>query len=176
MQWETAVFNLQFPMSSVGHWASLYTAEDDDAALQAGAQIRAGEFTRQNLERIVVWKSPRPLKRIRANTDAEIAEALRVAATAQEPRTAVSVLLGLNGVAVPMASAILTAIHPDDYTVIDFRAMEALGAPDYSSDCNFYLTRYLPECKRLAKDAGTSLRTLDRALWSWSKHKQTQPA
>jgi hypothetical protein len=92
---------------------------------------------------------------------------------AKELRSAFAVLTGLCGVALPMASAILTAIDQEKFTVVDWRAVEALGVPnvDYSN-LNFYLRSYLPECKRLAREAGVSLRNFDRALWSWSKNKE----
>lgn len=69
-----------------------------------------------------------------------------------------------------MASAILTAIDPERYTVIDFRALEALG--NMANDCsvNFYLN-YLDACRRLAKGHDVSLRDLDRALWQWSSEQ-----
>lgn len=83
---------------------------------------------------------------------------------AHEPRSALAVLMGLCGVALPMASAILTAIDPDTYTVVDYRAMEALGVPDADYyNLNLYLNQYLPTCRRLAAAAGVSLRTLDKA-------------
>jgi len=81
------------------------------------------------------------------------------------------VLTGLRGVGTPMASAILTALDQEQYTVIDFRALEALGVANAQADLEFYIRHYLPECKRLASEAGVSLRTLDRALWAWSKRK-----
>jgi hypothetical protein len=163
-------FQLRFPISEIREWASRYPAEYDDEILAAGGRIRSGECSREILEKIVMWKSARRVKLIQANTDNEIEEALCVAAKARGPRVAIGVLMGLCGVGLPMASAILTAINPDDYTIIDFRAMEALGVADFSSDRNFYLLKYLPECKRLANEACTSLRMIDRALWSWSKH------
>lgn len=165
-------FHLQFPISEIRQWASRYPEEDDDDIVAAGGRIRLGEFSRDNLEKIVMWKSARRVKLIQVNTDSEIQEALSVAVKAGEPRVAIGVLMGLCGVGLPMASAILTAVKPDDYTVIDFRTLEALGVPDLSPDRNFYLLKYLPECKRLAREACTSLRIIDRALWSWSKHNK----
>ena len=79
--------------------------------------------------------------------------------------------MGLRGVAMPMASAILTSIDQNKYTVVDFRAQDALSIPEVYVDLNFYLLHYLPECVRLASKAGVSLRNFDRALWSWSKLK-----
>ncbi len=81
-------------------------------------------------------------------------------------------MLGLQGVAVPVASAILTAIYPERYTVIDFRALEALGSKTTDRSVNFYLA-YLTHCRQLAKAHHVTLRALDRALWQWSK---THPA
>jgi hypothetical protein len=103
-------FNLQFPIADTATWAKLYPEHWDDHALEAGARIKDGEFTQENLETIVEWKSHRRLKLIKLNSVTEIAEALKVAVTASEPRTAIGVLMGLRGVAVPMASAIVTAI------------------------------------------------------------------
>jgi hypothetical protein len=71
-------------------------------------------------------------------------------------------------VAVPVASAILTAIDPDKYAVIDFRALEALGSTSKDRTVNFYLD-YLDSCRQLATEHRVTPRDLDRALWQWSK-------
>ena len=88
----------------------------------------------------------------------------------------VKALLELQGVDVPVASAILAAIFPERYTVLDFRSLEALGHARH--DVSFY-EEYLAFCRRLAESeivkpqsdlpAPTPLRALDRALWEWSK-------
>ena len=169
---QSVAFKLQ--VTNIPYWATQYPREDledDEKALAAAARIRDGECSRSNLERIVAWKSDRRLALISENSDSEIADALRLALRATEPRSALAVLTGLRGVGAPMASAILTAIDPEKYTVMDFRALEALGVADANTGLEFYLRHYLPECKRLASEAGVSLRTLDRALWAWSKKK-----
>lgn len=162
-------FRLMFPISDVDQWAKNYPPHDDDAAFEAGRKIRAGDYARANLDEIVRWKSRRRAALIAQNSDAEIADALRLALLAKEPRSALAVLTGLKGVGLPMASAILTALDQETYTVIDLRALQALGAPDLDVDINFYVREYLPACKRLAAEAGVGLRTFDRALWAWSK-------
>jgi hypothetical protein len=80
---------------------------------------------------------------------------------------AVAVLTALHGVGIPMASAILTAINPERYTVLDFRALESLGITNWPENVAFYVF-YLEACRELAAKHGKSLRTLDRALWQWS--------
>ncbi len=76
--------------------------------------------------------------------------------------------MGLSGVQVPVASAILTVMYPDKYTVIDFRALEALGVVRYTASISLYV-EYLAYCRALARKCDVDLRTLDRALWQWSK-------
>jgi hypothetical protein len=101
---------------------------------------------------------------IAKNSADEIKDALRLALKAREPRSALAVLMGLRGVGTPMASAILTATDQERYTVIDYRALESFGASDQKTDLNFYIYHRFPECKRLASEAGVSLRILDRAI------------
>jgi hypothetical protein len=164
-------FDLQFDAACIPALARLYRPEQDDAALAAGARIRDGKGKRAELSAIFEWKTKgRGRSRLSANTDEEVADALSLAAAAKTTRSALAVLRGLRGVDVPVASAILTAINPDRYTIIDFRALAALGhddSPPYSAD--FYLA-YLEECRRLAEVHQVGLRDLDRALWQWSKN------
>jgi len=167
---------LMFPQDEIGHWAARYPQGWDEPALEAGSNIRDGDYSRENLEIIVRWKSERRVALIAENSDAEISEALQLARQAQEPRNAFAVLMGLRGVGTPMASAILTATDQEKYTVIDYRALEALGAPESDTNLGFYLRYYFPECKRLASEANVSLRMLDRALWSWSNENTNAPA
>lgn len=134
-------------------------------AFDSGTKIAAGHAEPENLGAIIDWKSSRPKRRIMTgNTADEIAEALRVAVSAKQVRTAVGVLCGLNGVDVAMASAILTAIDPEMYTVIDWRALNALGVKKSWLTVDDYL-QYLGFCKAKAGELGIRLRYLDQALW-----------
>jgi hypothetical protein len=164
-------FKLMFAPELIGQLAQRYEFQSDTDALQAGEQIRAGHCTRANLERIFQWKTGgRGRSRLAKNTDQDIADALELAVTAKTDRAAIAVLKGLNGVEVPVASAILTAIKPERFTIIDFRALEALNIKQAYLTIDFYLD-YLGECRRLASEHNVPLRTLDRALWQWSKER-----
>lgn len=170
---QTFAFDLK--VDDITYWAAQYLKHDngeDEKAFEAGRKVRGGEWTRKNLMEIAAWKSKRSLRWIGGNSDSEIADALRLALLAQETRSAFAVLMGLNGIAVPMASAILTALDQERFTVVDFRALEALGVPDADySTLDFYLHHYFPECVRLAAEHRVDLRTFDRALWAWSERK-----
>lgn len=168
----TMRFEPQFDPSCLPALAASYPAAGDDKAFDAGKRIRQGVCTRTELEDIFEWKTNgRGRSRLRLNTDAEISDALSLSHSANTERAAVAVLCGLHGVDVPVASAILTTIDPQRYTVIDFRALEALGSPVTGRSVSFYL-EYLRACRQLARAHAISLRDFDRALWQWSRDQR----
>ena len=167
----TVKFALQFDSSEIDALAERYGYAQDNKVMDAGKRIASGENTRENLKVIANWKSPRRAALIDTNSDHEIAIALQFAAAPITPESmAVAVLTALHGVGIPMASAILTAIDPERYTVLDFRALESLGIKKWPDSFGFYVA-YLEACRELAAKHGKSLRTLDRALWQWSKER-----
>ena len=139
--------------------ASAYCRENDgeakDAnALRAGSALLSGDDARTNLRTIVEWRLEsfrrfKPEGLLEENSDEEIADAVRLAADAKTDRSGIAVLIGLFGVGIPVASAILTAMFPLRYTVIDKRALASLGNPTDDGTIRFYL-EYLAECRRLA--------------------------
>lgn len=179
-----AYFQLQPAESELQQLADEYwqTSGEKDrelekAAFEAGEAIRNGDYTLANLEAIVRWKSERLVQYLIGNSNEKIRRVLAVAACPEtSTELAVRALLELHGVDLSVASAILAAIFPERYTVLDFRALEALGHARH--DVHFY-EEYLAFCKRLAESnivkpqdelpAPTPLRTLDRALWEWSR-------
>ena len=162
------LFELQFPSSDILSYSKRYKFQGDLAARETGQRIYAGDCSRANLLTIFEWKTKgRGRSRPNANSDEDIAEALKLACLATTARAAISVLCGLEGVNIPVASAILTAVKTNIYTIIDFRATEALGQRSNSPSMDFYL-QYLAACKDLSVKNNISLRELDRALWQWS--------
>jgi hypothetical protein len=150
--------------------------ELEKAAFEAGEAIRSGDYSLSNLEAIVRWKSERAVQYLIGNSNEKIRRALSVAASpGSTTEAAVKALIELHGVDITLASAIMAAIFPDRYTVLDYRSLEALGHARH--DVQFY-EEYVAFCKRLAESnivksqnelpGATPLRTLDRALWEWS--------
>jgi hypothetical protein len=153
--------------------------ELEKAAFEAGAAIRSGDYSLANIEAIVRWKSERVVHYLIGNSEAQIKKVLAVAAAPETPvRQAVEALTELRGVDLPLASAILAAIAPERYNVLDFRALEALGHERHNVE--FY-TEYVDFCRRLAErglvkplpglPGPTALHALDRALWEWSRER-----
>lgn len=177
-------FELQPKEAELQHLAEQYWEKAGEkehqlekAAFEAGAAIRGGDYSLANLEAIVRWKSERVVHYLIGNSEEEIRKALAVAAVpGGSTRNAVEALIGLRGVDLPIATAILSAIFPERYAVLDFRALEALGHARH--DVEFY-EHYLAFFRRMAehkmvkpqKDlpGPTPLHALERALWEWSR-------
>lgn len=148
-------------------------------AFEAGAAIRKGEYTLANLEAIVRWKSERLVQYLIGNSSVNIQRSLEVAASPESSTAeAMTALLELRGVDIPMASAILAAIYPEKYIELDLRALEGLGM--VRQDVRFY-EEYLEFCRRLVErgvvmpqpelPGPTPLHALDRALSQWSRNR-----
>lgn len=81
-------------------------------------------------------------------------------------------LLALRGVQWPTASTVLHFGHRDRYPILEVRALESLGftQKDASYEFDFWWD-YVTTCRRLADEHKVDMRTLDRALWQWSKER-----
>jgi hypothetical protein len=182
----TAHFQLQPAVSDLGRLAEQFRREAGEReqrleteAFEAGAAIRNGDYTLGNMEAIVRWKSERAVHYLIGNSSESIRRALEMAAAPEaSTRDAVSALLALHGVDLPVASAILTAVFPERYTVMDCHVLEALGYP--RQDVHFY-EDFLAFCNHVVASgaapdqgdvAGTPLRGLDRALRQWSENQE----
>jgi hypothetical protein len=167
-------FDLQFTEAEISELVTerLKTV-NQERAFQAGRSIASGNYIRQNLNMIVEWKMADNvhltpvMTNITQNTDAVIEQVLRSASAANNERSAIEALDKLHGVGVPIASAVLTAIAPEKYTIIDVHALRSLGVSDDLIQKVDYYLAYLNKCRELAKQFKISLRTLDHALWQW---------
>jgi len=131
-----------------------------------------GCLDQEELLRIVRWKSRRALRHASINSRELVSLVSRAAISAPET-LAVHTLTYLRGVSVPMASAIMTVINPDRFTIMDVYSTAAIS--QYVAQCSTVDLRtgdywsYLLICRRLADQLGTNLRDLDRALWAYGK-------
>lgn len=78
----------------------------------------------------------------------------------------------LDGVSWPVASVLLHFGSCDRYPILDFRALWSLRIKvPKQYDFGFWWA-YTLYCRSLADEHNVSMRTLDRALWQYSKEKQ----
>jgi len=158
-------------------------AEEEDMYEEEVARLKSlptafeeDEWSRDDIEWIIEWKVGvfvKPvLRNLRENDDEKVQTRVEEAVHETSIRSKVEALTSLQGVGVPVASAILLFIDPERFTVIDKRAWGALREMEYidrelSEDPSVdeYLL-YLGACWTLANEYDVSLRTLDMALWA----------
>jgi hypothetical protein len=145
---------------------------DESPGLALGATVRArGYYTRAEFIEVCGWKTVRSRPKVAANSEAAVIEATGRALSSEEEETRMSALLTLAGVGVPTASTLLYFVFPEDYPILDVRALESLGVrPRSVYPIGFWLA-YLSACRALARRAGVDIRTLDKALWQHSKER-----
>jgi hypothetical protein len=166
-------FELQFGIDEIEVLAARFPALDGDARLhEVGvAVLTRGYYTREEFIEVCAWKTVRSRPKVSRNTEAAVVQATGAAIAAEDEAARMAALLELDGVGVPTASTLLYCAFPDDYPILDVRALESLGVKPRSQYPLSFWLGYLDACRELAQRAGVSLRTLDRALWQHSKER-----
>jgi hypothetical protein len=167
------VFKLRFPPADIARWAQGYTYGDDTVVdeLSPGARAR-GVLTRTEFLALCRWKTPRSQPRCATNTAARIREATRIALATDDEEAKIYMLRTLAGVGWPTASVILHFCDTRPYPILDYRALWSLGfarPPAYTFELWSAYTQFT---RGLAECTGHDMRTVDRALWRFSKRHQ----
>lgn len=166
-------FELQFPAGEIVPLAGRFPASDDGRQLDLGAAARRrGYYTRAEFILICAWKTVRSRPRVATNTATEVRHATARAFAAEDEVTRITTLLELHGVGMPTASTLLYVAFPDDYPILDVRALESLGVTSRTHYSVGFWLAYLHACRELAHEHRVTLRTLDKALWQHSKEKE----
>jgi len=165
-------FELQFPASDIEALAGRFGYADDSRLLAHGAAARTrGYYTRGEFIEVCAFKTARSRPRVTVNSRHAVMSRTGQALAASDESDRITPLLELHGVGAPTASTLLYAAFPDDYPILDVRALESLGAkPRSQYPISFWLA-YLCACRELARCSGVSIRTLDKALWQHSKER-----
>ena len=158
--------------------------DDELQTLLAGfANIRATRqplfLTLVELDAILHWKLrtqyARQQRWRQANTQEVVRAVTGVALTITLPdpgyelELRVGLLCTLRGVGVPVASAILTLIYPEEYGVIDFRVWRQVFSEERSMFSISDYKRYLHEIHKLAKELAWTVQEVDLAIWGYDK-------
>jgi uracil-DNA glycosylase family 4 len=167
-------FRLRFKLSEVMYWTARYAYADDAEVEAIGSRARErGWYTRDEFLTVARWKSPRSRRRCEENDESHVKAATLLALSTPDERQRIEALTQLHGIDYPTASVLLHLAHQDPYPIIDFRALWSLGVETPPSAYSFtYWWAYTQACRSLATDAGVRMRTLDRALWQFSKERR----
>jgi hypothetical protein len=163
-------FRLRFHPDEIDELRRRYDYATDHEAAGAGRHARErGYYTKPEFMAVCRWKSPRSSGRAADNTSGAIHRQTRLAFSTQDEVERMQALIELSGVGIPVASTLLHFAFPRLYPILDWRALESLGQPGRSTySVGFWLT-YLEACRRIARENHVQLRTLDKALWQYSR-------
>ena len=134
--------------------------------------LQRGYLLRSELAHLAYWKAPRSAGHIEKNKERYVNEITGFAFQARTDRANIELLTVLSGVSWPTASVILHFFHRDPYPILDFRALwsASLSVPS-QYDFGFWWS-YVTFCREVARLAGVDMRTLDRAMWQYSKENE----
>lgn len=128
---------------------------------------RRGYLTHGELTAVCRWKSPRAIHRIRANARHRVRATTRAALSTRSESRRLEALLELDGVSVPMASAVLMLLYPRRYGVIDIRVWQLLNrvraVRGNAKGTHFTLSNWL-DFLSVVRGLSTALRVSARAV------------
>ena len=165
-------FHLQFPSTQILALAKQFGYPGNETQLHdlTDGITKRGFLTLEELKIVCRWKTARSQSHVAKNTKADVEAITKISFETENERLRIGSLLLLEGVKYPTASVLLHFFHPAPYPILDVRALESLGIqkpPAY--DFGFWL-QYVAFTRQLAKENSVDMRTLDKALWQWSKN------
>ncbi len=171
------MFKLQFDREKIRCWAgeySMLTPLEKKIEAEIAPRVRErGYYTKEEFTDLCLWKTQRSQSLVKSNSTETIQECTRIALSTPDERLRIGVLTLLKGVGWPTASVLLHFGYDNLYPILDFRALWSLGLEKPPSQYNFdFWMAYTHYCRQMAADVNVSMRTLDRALWEYSKREQ----
>lgn len=169
----------------IEEWAGKYNSDlenaDDiknESKIIAGIARESDHLSKDQLVDIVKWKTnERKVIVWRAEqNDAEwIKEVTRNSFASKYQDKKIDYLDMLNGVDYAVGSAILHFVFPNEYPIIDFRALKTITGKLYHP--YQYPQLWMPYCKfcrGITAKYGVDMRTLDKALWKFDEERSTK--
>lgn len=165
---------IKFPETLMTAWAEKYSySRGEEPLISLRPTIRnKGYLSKSQLRLVAQWKSPRSAGHVEKNSEAFVKEITSFSLNTKDERARIEVLTLLDGVRWPSASVILHLFHEEPYPIVDYRALWSIGLPVPNQYSFIFWWPYVEYCRELAQRNSVSMRTLDRALWQFSKENQ----
>ena len=151
--------------------------EEYDECMEAmKPQVRKqGYLTKAQLKDVALWKSHRRAAYVVCNKPRDVIDITKRAFASKDPGEKIKLLDTLHGVGRPTASAILHWFDKEDYPIWDFRALWSCSVHPAPTCSIPRWKEYVDFCSATARCYKVDKRTLDRALWHYSKkHQRTK--
>lgn len=89
-----------------------------------------------------------------------------------DDKNKVEILDDLRGVGIPMASAILTVLNPNDYGVIDINAWYTLNSEEKRSFTSEDFILFMKKIRENAKKQNLTARQTEIGLFKWGQERR----
>jgi hypothetical protein len=142
-------------------------------------------LSREELDPVLHWKLGSQYGRVRRwleqNSDeryrtvTHLAFSVTLDDKALELELRTNVLTTLDGVGVPVASAILALVDPENYCVVDFRGWRAVFGKDRRAFDVGHYKKYLDEVRELAAELSWTPQETDLAIWVYDYRAIRKP-
>jgi len=173
------MFELRFPTKDLLKWSKAYSYNnspvDENIIMYTYAPKikKRGYLIKDEFLDVCKWKTQRSQSLCKRNSESFVNEVTRLALDASHEEVPIKVLRILEGVQYPTASVILHFFHEEKYPIIDFRALWSLKITKVPITYTFdFWKRYVDYCRALSEKSSLDMRTIDRALWAYSKKNQ----
>jgi len=163
---------LQFDETQIAAFAAKYQDDEEEVAGLKPGVAKRGFVTKRDLHEVAKWKSSMSAHHVEKNSEEYIKEVTAFALRTTSERARIEVLTILDGVSWPTASVILHFFHKEDYPILDFRALWSVELEEPNQYTFGFWWPYVQFCRDLSSRNGVDMRTLDRALWQYSKENQ----
>jgi len=166
---------LRFPEDEILRIAQRYSyPREEQLLLDMRRAVRdSGFMTKDQLKTLALWKAPRAAGHIDKNDPEYVREMTSLGFSARTERARIEILTLIDGVRWPTASVILHLFHEDPYPILDFRALWSVGLDVPNTYTFEFWWPYVEYCRKVARRNHVDMRTLDRALWQYSKEPQS---
>jgi len=169
------MFKLKIPSSEFIKYSDNYEYQTDDILNDLVISAKENEYlTKPEFLKICAWKTPRSKPLCASNSEELIKEITNIAFTTNSDQLRIEILTLLKGVSWSTASAILHFCHKDEYPILDFRALYTLGYEEVPKYNYAFWKDYTEYCRKLGNQFNLDLRSVDRALWQFSKEHQNK--
>lgn len=174
---------LRFPSSQIRILAARYDTEQGDRDWSLTKAItqdvfpsyrKRGFLTKKEFLTVCAWKTPRSQPRCASNDPTFIKELSALVLTTASERLRIQAWTLLAGVKWPTASVFLHFAFPNEYPIMDFRALWSLRTNVPGQYTFSFWQEYSAFCRVLARKSGVTMRILDQALWKYSEINQRQ--
>ena len=167
---------IRFKKEELIHFANRFGYQNDDILFEISKSAKEKKYlTREEFITVCSWKTPRSKPKVASNHKDYIEEITRISFTTKSDQLRIEILTLLNGVGWPTASTILHFCHPNEFPIIDFRALYSLGYDTIPNKYDYQFWKaYTNYCRKLSSKLNLDLRTIDRGLWQYSKENQNQ--